>query len=302
MNMCIPTAQNCPSYKTCPIGYMLCPNDACVLNLSECVVSVEQSKMIRCWDGTYVSTAGNCPTKVSCPNNYITCPDNTCAKMLSNCKLLPQCKGFEKRCPDGTCTSTTCPIGKTCPASRPILCPNQACVDDISSCIDNTCPYEKPYHCPTGECRSRYEDCSTPIACAAGNQRCEDGTCVDNLTKCSTYSQGNSCPSQNVRCPNGSCVQSLSHCPTIVTCPKNSYRCSDGTCIGNASQCPTTERVACKAGTYACPIVNRDTNICVDDLAKCPTEIICPVSKPVRCYDQSCATSIEACPPVINTT
>jgi len=71
-----------------------------------------------------------------------------------------------------------------------------------------------------------------------------------------------------------------------------------GFCADDYNTCIDQEK---KYGNNSCgssenPSVRCLDNSCRKDINNCPTEIICPVEKPVKCWDSSCKENILQCP------
>ena len=246
-----------------------------------------------------------CPTSLSCPDDYVFSNQYSCAIdndfiPVSRCPV-----GLE--CWDNTCISeesekiSKCPTMISCPKSKSIRCFDNSCVEDLKDCPDYfDCPLFLPIRCPNGDCRQSLEDCPSLIICPKKLPvLCNDGSCHTLNDKCEYSSEETQCSDISmVRCPDGSCTSSKFLCATPMTCPYGYQKCYNGLCkpIGEcynltenidsiSSTCNDENKILC----------NFDFS-CRKDIASCPTGIICPVDRPVKCWDNSCKENLAQCP------
>jgi len=247
-----------------------------------------------------------CPTKMSCPKPYTGYNHYSCS-VDDNYIVDSQC-GVGLECWDNTCISNTtdklskCPTMTSCPpVKNHVRCPDNSCVEDESDCPNYfECPLFLPIHCPNGDCRQSLEDCPSLIICPKILPvLCNDGSCHSLNTKCEYSSEETQCSDTSmVRCPDGSCTSSKFLCPTPMTCPKGYQKCFNGFCRPKGECYNITENIETISSTC-----NDDNKIlcnfdfsCRNDISSCPTGIICPVDKPVKCWDSSCKENINQCP------
>ena len=179
-----------------------------------------------------------------------------------------------------------------------VRCHDNSCTRSIVSCPDfQNCPLELPVKCPTADCRKRIEDCpSLPICPNKSPVLCPDMSCKATRSDCVVSAQSTFCEDKSLaRCPDGTCKKSLALCSTLKTCPIGTFMCFDGTCVKDHKICTAANivysrsnirKIRCTDGSFR------------NSLTDCPTEVICPVSKPVKCWDNSCKESVKNCPPV----
>ena len=246
-----------------------------------------------------------CPTAINCPKGYTKINQYSCA--------VDGIFGVESQCPfglecwDNTCVNypeeklSKCPTMTSCPDSKNYRCFDNSCVKDPEDCPEYfECPQFLPIRCSSGDCRQSLDDCPTIVTCPNKLRvLCNDGSCHLLKNKCEYSSEETQCADTSmVRCFDGSCTSSKFLCPTPMTCPKGYQKCYNGLCkpIGEcynitdniqsiSSTCNDENKVLC----------NFDFS-CRSDISSCPTGIICPVDKPVRCWDNSCKENIAQCP------
>ena len=215
------------------------------------------------------------------------------------CRLPTVCSSRAPvQCPDGSCQTSAdhCTVAKTCPASQPVLCPDGFCATSVATCgaAPPLCPADMPVHCPAGGCRIRREDCPAAVACPPDSPlRCVDGTCGRAPNNCTDLALLG-CANGLVRCPGGECATSFALCPTHISCSAGMTRCWDGTCEKDCSQ--VVIQPVCAPNQVVCPQAAQGT-ACADSFDQCPTFSVCPRRTPVRCSDQTCAVTIDDCPP-----
>ena len=247
-----------------------------------------------------------CPTKMSCPKPYTRYNQYSCS--VDDSYIVESQCGVGLECWDNTCISNTadklskCPTMTSCPpVKNHVRCPDNSCVEDESDCPNYfECPLFLPIHCPNGDCRQSLEDCPSLIICPKILPvLCNDGSCHSLNTKCEYSSEETQCSDTSmVRCPDGSCTSSKFLCPTPMTCPKGYQKCFNGFCRPIGECYNITENIETISSTC-----NDDNKIlcnfdfsCRNDISSCPTGIICPVDKPVKCWDSSCKENINQCP------
>ena len=245
-----------------------------------------------------------CPNVLSCPSGYVVINQYSCA--------FDRTFAPESQCPnnyecwDNTCVDdpseklSKCPTMVSCPDSKNIRCFDNSCVKNKEDCPDYfECPIFLPIRCPNGDCRQSLEDCPSIITCPRSFPvLCNDGSCQILKSKCEYSSEETQCSdSSMVRCPDGSCTSSKFLCPTIMTCPKGYQKCFNGLCK------PRGECYNITDNTGTSTICNDDNKVlcnfdfsCRNDISSCPTGIICPADRPVKCWDNSCKENINQCP------
>lgn len=251
---------------------------------------------------TKVCSAENSGTSMQCPNSLIlinqySCGINQDFAVPSKCKLDYEC--FNGECvPDDKNKAEYCPTSFSCPLTEfSIRCPDNSCVKDVEECPNyEECPSFSPIRCSTGDCRKTLEDCPSSIHCPTHYPYlCNDGSCKMLKDNCKTSTNATKCFEPKTRCPDGTCADSKFLCSTIMTCPPGYEKCWNGNCVehGNCKDVGQGESTICSAnGNLLCQF---DFS-CVEDIDSCPTGILCPINKPVRCWDNSCRDSIENCP------
>lgn len=241
-------------------------------------------------------------TRMSCPGELNLINQYSCAADLN---LAPpsQCRAVNTECFNGECVpegkdkDSYCPYAFACPLSENVRCPDNTCVQSKDDCHEyEECPSFSPIRCFTGDCRKTLEDCPSPIHCPSHfNYLCNDGSCKLLTEGCKTATKGTQCKDGKTRCPDGTCADSKFLCPTIMSCPDGYEKCWNGNCVkhGECKDVGMGESTICNAeGDLLCQF---DFS-CVKDIKNCATGILCPVNKPVRCWDNSCRDSIQNCP------
>ena len=256
----------------------------------------------KCPDGGFkVLDELYCPSSISCPDyllriNLYSCAYSQSFATPSKCKT-----GLE--CWNGECVDiedevyTLCPTHISCPAQLGIKCPDNTCVEDKSECPEYIeCPTFIPIRCPNGDCRKSLEDCPSLIHCPDSSPvLCNDGSCRKTKSSCSLPSEETACNDKTMtRCSDGTCTNSKFLCPTLVTCPSGYEKCYDGICKPKGT-CIKSDQV-----TQVCSqdneILCQFDSTCASEIDNCPTGIICPIDKPVKCWDNSCRDSVQNCP------
>ena len=249
----------------------------------------------------------DCPTLMVCPQNTVKmqlCGQFTCTRSNLNACVTNTCPDTKLSCWNNQCVDNQdfCPTMVTCPttsASFSVRCHDNSCVANVDDCpkyID--CPFFTPIRCPTGDCRKRLSDCPSITTCPKEFPiKCNDGNCKSTNQECEISAFQTQCPDNSmVRCSDGTCTTAKFLCPTLKTCPINFVLCWDGNCAKELSACkkPSTEQMS------SCSVremVRCETDgSCRMNINQCPTGIICPISKPVKCWDASCKESIGKCP------
>jgi len=263
-----------------------------------------------CPDGTRPcgELGGICVPEADCPSP-LYCPDDYLNINLYSCGLEPkfapqsQCR-LNYECWDNTCVTdpseklSQCPTLVSCPDLRK-KCFDNSCVINLEDCPNYyECPSFLPIRCPNGDCRQSLEDCPSIVTCPKKLPiLCNDGSCHLLKKDCEYSSEETQCSDISmVRCPDGSCTSSKSLCSTPMTCPIGYQKCYNGLCkkIGecynmtiqsSSSICNDENQVLC----------NFDFS-CRNEISSCPTGIICPADRPVKCWDNSCKENIKQCP------
>lgn len=246
-----------------------------------------------------------CPTAISCPDGYYYVNQYSCA-LDTDFILDSQCPiGLE--CWDNTCVSepsekiSKCPTMTSCPKTKSIRCFDNSCVENLEDCPNYfDCPIFLPIRCPNGDCRQSLEDCPSLIICPKKIPvLCNDGSCHALKDKCEYSSEETQCSDTSmVRCPDGSCTSSKFLCATPMTCPNGYKRCFNGLCRPIEECYNLTESIDSISSTCEDEnkiLCNFDFS-CRSDISSCPTGIICPVDRPVKCWDNSCKENLAQCP------
>ena len=260
--------------------------------------------------GIYVESEFQCPTEMSCPSEFIkinqfTCALNSIFKIESSCSINHEC--FDGQCFENLGKRTLislCPSETTCPESY-TKCHDNSCVNNIQDCPEYfNCPFFIPIKCPNGDCRKNFNDCPSLLKCPNKfPMKCNDDSCHVLKSKCQSSSSITKCENNDIRCSDGTCSNSKFLCPTPMTCPVGYIKCWNGICVPkpNSEQTidevcePPSLGVSSTCGSENKFLCNFDHS-CKEDISQCPTGIICPIDRPVRCWDGSCKNSIESCP------
>ncbi len=248
---------------------------------------------------TCVESVGQCPSSMYCESPYKLVNPYICS--YNEDDIIPSTCEKNLGCWEGTCVSnltekaTKCPSMIACPTSLSVRCSDDRCVENLEECPNYIrCPSFIPIRCPNGECRKSLNDCpSIPTCPHEFSVRCNDGSCHRTINECLIASEGTSCDESMVRCSDGTCSSSKFLCPSQVTCPKNTTLCYDGNCR-NKCESPSS--------MYVSTCTNPNDILCSFDYSCrksrdfCPTGIICPVNRPVKCWDMSCKETVDQCP------
>ena len=262
----------------------------------------------HCPEGFKVKESQFCPTIMSCPEPLIRislydCAIDSSLITFSNCK-----SGFQ--CWDGECVDsideivTSCPTHISCPSTKnTVKCPDNTCVNKVEDCPNYVeCPSSNPIRCGNGDCRKSSSDCPSLVHCPDNYPiLCNDGSCRSFKKQCVLPTNETTCNNKTMtRCSDGTCTNSKLLCPTLVTCPVGYEKCYDGNCRLKGSCFKSKDGKNITIGPV-CPNFNEQVLCqfdfsCASDINSCPTGIICPIDKPVKCWDNSCSNSVESCP------
>ena len=269
---CVESRDDCPKHKVCEPGFSLCENGECRKSCQDIEVRPNE---YRCSNGLYVENIQLCPSEMYVPPDYVKCPNGGIALDRDSCDFV----------------QPTLLI--TCPRSKPILCPDFACVSKSNDCSSNIpiCPPHKPYKCWNNECRNSIEECPTPTTCPADTPiLCQNGLCMKSGDEC-TERGGTTCP--QYRCYDGTCVASIELCPTHPYCGEDKIKCWNGACVSDISECLSTNDLETCPSTlnYRCP-----DGTCRKSASDCSTISVCPPHLPIKCFDNSCRANINECP------
>ena len=289
----------CYTSFECPLGFKSCGNKCILLNEScELINECEKDDQVLCWDYSCADSYSLCPTRKTCTDGKVICPDGTCQ--------------YPGHCPQ--------PISRKCKDEKPIQCPDFTCVKDKVDCHKNkVCPIGQSL-CEDDICRDKCEKIDNK------KYKCSNGLFVDNSQLCPSEMH---CPNSWIKCPQGGCAKSQDNCKYIqgyknLVCPKNKpILCPDFECVKTFSECRKNFPICPPHKPYQCW-----NNECRKSFNECPTEISCPTDSPllctnglcvnsinncheksediyaqcknaqnkIRCFDGSCATSLELCP------
>ena len=271
-----------------------------IINLTSLVHSQEET-FIRCQDGVAVKDKDFCPNVMDCPDNLIKTNAYTCSidDSFAPHSICPT----DLECWDGQCVSkkndllNLCPSLVSCPPNLGVKCPDNSCVKTKEECPQYAdCPKFLPIRCSNGDCRKSLSDCPSLIHCPDDNPiLCNDGSCRHIKKQCEVPTEETTCDDKTMtRCSDGTCTNSKFLCPTMTTCPIGYEKCWDGNCApkGSCLKKPAQDICDFKSNIVLCQY---DFS-CASEIDSCPTGIICPIEKPVKCWDNSCRDSIENCP------
>lgn len=119
--------------------------------------------------------------------------------------------------------------------------------------------------------------CEKAGTCAETNEKCEEiyaNTLLPN--KCSLASP--------IQCADGSCVAGKSLCATQSSCPNETpVKCIDSSCAKTVEACLTVSLI-CDQDQVQCP-----DKTCKSSYSECHLLNGCPVARPYKCADSSCA-------------
>lgn len=251
------------------------------------------------FSGRCYSSPNEYPTDVTCPNSYILGNKYTCNKFVTPEDIIV-CPEDKKKCWDNSCVSNIndCPNEISCPDRMELRCIDNKCTSKKEICsklINPECPNFLPVKCPRGGCRRRIEDCPQGFICPDDRPvLCNDYSCRKSKENCLEASMKTECPLNKFRCPDGTCVESIFLCSTLMTCPLNYIKCANGECAESIKRCkglPVYKNIE-DDKKVRCEL----TGELKTDLKDCPTGIICPFQKPVKCWDGSCKENINLCP------
>ena len=257
--------EDCNTRFECPLGFKSCGN-RCILLNQKCELKNEcKEDEVLCWDYTCANSYSMCPTRKTCPIGKVLCPDGTC----QNSGHCPQ------------------PISRKCSDNLLIQCSDFNCVTDKNDCHKNKV-------CPIGQSLCENDICSDKcVEIENKKYKCPNGEFVDNSQLCPSEMQ---CPSTWIKCPQGGCAQSQESCKFIqgykkLVCPKNKpILCPDYECVSTFSICKKNYPICPPHKPYQCW-----NNECRKSFKECPTEIKCPDNSPLLCTNGLCVSSINNC-------
>lgn len=186
--------------------------------------------------------------------------------------------------------------GQKCPESRPILCGNGVCVEEVSECQQvstSYCPDKKPILCASGQCVRKYVEClslNVPLVGRLLSEQaliqCSDGSVREKKEECPLIP---ACSPGDFRCKSGVCVKDDLECiqedKGLLECTNNYIRCPDGICRESCiafQGCPNDKGYHCANG------------LCARNDGECAGDAICPNSG-FRCIDNSCVKNQHLC-------
>jgi hypothetical protein len=269
---CQASKNDCVKNKACQPGQSLCEDGKCQQACQEVVIPTGK---YRCPNGDYVDDISLCSSVMILPTNYVNCPLGGIAINNEECKFVQQA------------------VEVVCPTSKPLLCPDFACVTKSEDCSKYipSCPPHKPYKCWNNECRALLEECPTPVTCPKEAPiLCQNGLCVKSKDQC-TERGGDTC--SNYRCYDGTCVTSMELCPTHKSCGEGNVKCWNGACVSNLDECrlPSNLTTCPSNMKYRC-----SDGSCRKSATDCSTISVCPPNLPIKCWDNSCRASLNECP------
>ena len=327
---CVDSLDKCPNRITCQnVNQYVCPDNSCVDEESKCYQPIQREKekgeIFQCDDMTWVTDSkfckknpicdigkhlcdnGKCEYECSerkCPLKKYLCSNGFCAENSEKCSSIMYCPQGYIRCENNSCAKNQkeCKYNEgnnliTCPVNKPILCPDYSCVSESTGCNNikfPICPPHIPYKCWNNECRKNIKDCPTQISCPEKYPvLCSDGTCQKANYYCIDKKIKEESSTSNLyRCYNGEERYSLLECPTHTSCGEGIIKCWNGACVNDISECLETPLTQCSNdNSMRCP-----DGTCRPDFKSCSTISVCPISTPVKCFDNSCRSNILACP------
>ena len=264
------------------------------------LVTSQDEKLIHCESGVVVTDRDFCPDVMNCPDDLVLTNKYTCSLDQS---FTPnsKCK-TNQECWNGECVSnerdllTLCPSQISCPPNLPVKCPDNSCVKNKEECPQyQDCPKFLPIRCPNGDCRKSLDDCPSLIHCPDDYKfLCNDGSCRAAKKQCTLPTDETTCDDKTMtRCSDGTCTNSKFLCPTMTSCPIGYEKCWDGNCVLKGTCLDKTVYKLCELNDQ---VLCQFDFSCASELDSCPTGIICPIDKPVKCWDNSCRDSLENCP------
>lgn len=307
---CIEDHKECSRKPVCPSGRFQCYDGRCVGHISQCPTpNCPKGTPYQCPSGLCVPDLLICNKENGCPiDRPVKCSDGSCRSSHSLCPLTPSCPISLSLCPDGSCQpSDQCPLQNSCSAKTPKLCSNGKCLPVDHPCPPFLCPSLTPFKCSDGLCTS------SPLACMLNHYSielessqvsngdgirfffCADGKKVKNLENCAPAFK---CPSPLIRCPDGSCKIASKKCPlTTEGCPKERpFRCENGECIEEGVGCRKED--GCRGETVKCSkygLCSKNEEECQQIADRTFLTNGCTLSKPIKCNENQCATSITDC-------
>ena len=254
----------CNTRFECPIGFKSCGNNCILLN-EKCKLENKCGEdEVLCWDYSCANTYSLCPTRKTCPKEKILCPDGTCQ--------------YSGHCPQ--------PITRKCQDNK-YQCPDFSCVKDKNDCKKNKI-------CPVGQSLCEDDICRDECKIIENNQyKCSNGQYVNNSQLCPSEME---CPKTWIKCPEGGCAKSLEGCNYIqvykqLVCPKNKpILCPDYECVETFESCKKNYPICPPHKPYKCW-----NNECRKSFNECPTQISCPLNSPLLCTNGLCVDSINNC-------
>jgi hypothetical protein len=314
---CVSSMELCPTYSFCGEGNVKCWNGACVAQVEECRSSIlddcPKDFNYRCPDGSCRTSFLECPTITVCPSHLpIKCFDNSCRASIAECPKYQTCGENRTSCPDGTCALNfdECNTMVTCHESKPFLCYDNTCRQQLIDCPEPIKCSKNEVLCPNGACVSSRQNCKLFEPCETSSPiRCENNICTNDYRDCDKKS--NKCPSGYIQCTNGDCKTSEYLCDEFE-CPKNKpyfckegvcvhdkslcddqqngcpynakYKCPDGTCVKDKIECNDDKhQFECKEGQRKC-----DDGSCIKENLECPLVNGCYKDRPFKCADGTC--------------
>jgi hypothetical protein len=295
---CRLNGEYCNTVFECPLGFKSCGNNCILLNqkckLNEIdIKNICEKDEVVCWDYTCASSYSLCPTRKTCSDGKILCPDGTC-QSSGHCPqpILRKCIGDNSyQCPDFTCVKNKddCHKNKVCPIGLS-LCEDDNCREKCEN-IDN-----KKYKCSNGLYVNNSQLCPSEMQCPLKWIKCPQGGCSKSQENCK-FIQGYKnlvCPKNKpILCPDFECVSTFSSCKeNYPTCPPHKpYQCWNNECRKSSKECPT--EISCPSNS---PLLCSN-GLCVTSINNCQEKIMdsCGLHQ-IRCFDGTCAPSIELCP------
>jgi len=136
-------------------------------------------------DGICRKNTSIAPNQRVCPIGKVLCADLSCKDNYDLCPVTPVLPSNKIRCADQTITSYAfnCPSTVTCPSPDQVVCPDLDCVDNEVYCRRvRTCPASYPYLCANNACAREYEDCTSSVVCGDLKSLCADNVCREDCS------------------------------------------------------------------------------------------------------------------------
>ncbi len=263
-----------------------CPGGYCATSHTRCPVLPPRASDAICRHSQLMKDTNLPPMRAFCD-------DGSCAYSLDQCPTIVPCPKGQYRCGDGTCRQLN-------------YDPERAVFrDDLQSDFNkyadhgapcsgiNTCPSDRPYRCQDGVCAGASWQCVSDYPVVLDNC-CADGRSYSQPTEFSKYG---TCSLTNT-----GCVPNKRDGNYNQGCPHNTERCTGGMCRPKHAlapswlTCSTYDESLQLAG---CPVAKPfkcPDGSCAADSNGCLLANGCSSTSPILCADGTCAATASACP------